>query len=175
MQLQMATLTSHSKWMKSPLIVFTFVKPPVMRVPSDRSFHNPEAARVPFIAFSSFHQYPGCLSPRGGFTAIFSVMTACMNATDTSQIASFLVRPGECLLTARAKNTRSMEEAIETNGFYLGIEGTLRRGEDPKDLMNYQERIDALNAEVVSAMGARYINPKQYVNVTLLPEEEAAE
>jgi predicted Zn-dependent peptidase len=68
-----------------------------------------------------------------------------------------------------------MEEALETNGFYLGISNALRRGEDPRDMMDYPARIEALSAEVVNATAARYINPDQYVNVTLMPEAQATE
>lgn len=73
----------------------------------------------------------------------------------------------------RAKKTRSMEESLETNGFFLGIESTLRRGEDPLDMMKYTQRIEALNADVIHQAAKTWINPKQFVAVTRLPEAEA--
>lgn len=71
----------------------------------------------------------------------------------------------------KEKNRRSREEDLLTNGFWAnGILGALRRGEDPRDLLTYDERNDSLDAEVVHQAAKTWIDLDQHVTVVLLPE-----
>lgn len=74
------------------------------------------------------------------------------------------------IATMREKNRRSRETALNTNGFWVGgIAGALARGEDPRDLLGFDARNDALSAEAVQEMAAQVLNREQYIQVIQRP------
>ena len=72
----------------------------------------------------------------------------------------------------KAKGVRSREVDERENSFWAGgIDGALRRGEDPLDILGWAERNEKLSAESVNAAAKEWLNLDQYVRVVLLPED----
>ena len=64
------------------------------------------------------------------------------------------------------------EEQLRENSFWLNqIEATVQRGDAFTDIGGFEDRLDALTLEEVSAAARRYLTDDRYVRVVLLPEE----
>ncbi len=71
----------------------------------------------------------------------------------------------------KAKNERSHETNLLDNGYWIGqLASYYRRGEDPLNILDFEARNDKLTPEFVHEAAKKYIDMKQYVRVTLLPE-----
>jgi zinc protease len=72
----------------------------------------------------------------------------------------------------QAKNRRSRQTRIEENDFWTSaIAGALRRGEDPHDLLTWDDRNDSLTATEIQQAAQLYLSD-DVVTVVLLPEDE---
>jgi len=93
-------------------------------------------------------------------------------------VAGMVAEPvtDEEIAVAQEKNRRGREEQIKSNGFWVSsIIGTLDRGEDPLELLAYNERNESLNAAEVHAMAQKlFSEDAHFVKVVLLPEETGA-
>ena len=79
--------------------------------------------------------------------------------------------PSTALDTAKNQSRRGREEAIRSNAFWAeAIPGVLRRGEDPLDLLGYEDRLEAITPEVLQAAAATFLADDQFIEMTLLPE-----
>lgn len=66
---------------------------------------------------------------------------------------------------------RSRETSVKNNGFWLGgIAGSMRRGEDPEELLTYPARVDALSPAVVHELARTVLNRERYVLLVQRPE-----
>ena len=64
------------------------------------------------------------------------------------------------------------QEQLRSNGFWLNrIVTTLQRGESFVEIFNFDERLDSLTLEQVSAAAQRYLPDDRYIRVVLLPED----
>ncbi len=71
---------------------------------------------------------------------------------------------------------RSYETNLKQNGYWLSqLAFCDQNGEDPHNILAYRQRVDDLTAEIVRDAARRYLNEKNYVRVTLVPEEKPAE
>ena len=71
---------------------------------------------------------------------------------------------------------RSMETSLKENGYWLKtLERAYFTGEDPTDLLYYEEAIDKLTVEDLQAVAQRYFDFDNVVEVMLYPEPEQAE
>jgi len=80
------------------------------------------------------------------------------------------------LSTTKEQQRRSRETALEDNAFWLGqLITTERYPERTLEMLidGFTERIDSTTLEDVQQAAQRYLNPEQYVNVTLFPERMA--
>ncbi|MCK5368553.1 MAG: insulinase family protein, partial [Cyclobacteriaceae bacterium] len=67
--------------------------------------------------------------------------------------------------------TRQMEVKIKENGYWMGaLKYSFQYGYDPKEIVNYQKRIDAVTREELQQIAKKYLNFKNYVYLRLLPE-----
>ena len=76
-----------------------------------------------------------------------------------------------------AKSRRSREEALRTNSFWLGLAdgtaSTLRLTGEPLDeVLDYDERLDALSPEALHEMAKSALNEDNRVVMIHLPEAE---
>ena len=79
---------------------------------------------------------------------------------------------------AKVKETqiRTLETSLKQNGYWLSqLAFCDQNGEDPHHILSVRAQIDRLNAETVRDAARRYLNEKNYVRVTLYPEEKAGE
>lgn len=68
-------------------------------------------------------------------------------------------------------NRRERELSKVTNGFWLSsIEGALSRGEDPSEILTWDERNDAITPETMLKMAQAVLRVDQYVELVMLPE-----
>jgi zinc protease len=66
---------------------------------------------------------------------------------------------------------REHETNLRENAFWLArLDGYRRHGVDPREVLNIDERIEALAPGAVAAAARRWVDPDRYVRVTLLPE-----
>ena len=64
------------------------------------------------------------------------------------------------------------QEQLRSNGFWLNrIVTTLQRGESFVEIFNFDDRLDSLTLEQVSAAAERYLPDDRYIRVVLLPED----
>jgi zinc protease len=71
---------------------------------------------------------------------------------------------------ARAQLRRGREEALRENGFWLGrLVAAARTGEDPRDLLAYGARLDAVTPAAVREAARTYLTPERHVRVVLYP------
>lgn len=71
---------------------------------------------------------------------------------------------------------RSRETAKETNGFWLGVLQTVYQfGDDPLSILEYEERFDQLDAEMIRGAAQDYLAGENRVQVMLMPEAAEAE
>ena len=64
------------------------------------------------------------------------------------------------------------QEQLRSNGFWLNrIVTTLQRGESFVEIFNFDDRLDSLTLEQVSAAAQRYLPDDRYIRVVLLPED----
>jgi zinc protease len=69
-------------------------------------------------------------------------------------------------------NRRERETQEHSNGFWLAaLLGTLEHGEDPLELLGYDERNAALSAAVVQSAAKQWLDPARLITVELLPAE----
>lgn len=67
--------------------------------------------------------------------------------------------------------TRDMEVKIKENGYWIGaLKFSYQYGYDPKDIINYQKRIDATTQADLQSTAIEYLNFKNYIYLRLLPE-----
>jgi len=89
-------------------------------------------------------------------------------------LKEFIASPveGHYVAKEKEKNRRSYETQLVDNGFWIGqLAATYRRGEDPLQILDFETRNNRLNPDFVHAAAKQYIDLKQYVRVTLRPEE----
>lgn len=80
--------------------------------------------------------------------------------------------PGEIDLN-KVKETwkKKYEEDIKTNGFWLNnLSSAETNGLDPKRILTYKERVDAITIEAVKNVAKKYFNLNDYVTGILMPE-----
>ena len=66
---------------------------------------------------------------------------------------------------------RTLETNLEQNGYWLSqLSFIYQKGQDPADVLGYEEIIEALTAEMVKEEAQRYFDMNNYVQVTLYPE-----
>lgn len=66
---------------------------------------------------------------------------------------------------------RGREESVRDNGFWLSsIASSLMNGEDPADVLGFNDRVRALDAEKIRRAARSYFTPARYVQVVLSPE-----
>ena len=64
------------------------------------------------------------------------------------------------------------EEQLRDNGFWLGqIQSLAQRGGSFASILDFDERLDAVTLEQVSAAARLYLTDDRYLRVVLLPEE----
>ncbi len=75
----------------------------------------------------------------------------------------------------KARDLRQREEANYDNSWWAAaITGALQRGEDPGELLTFEERTMSLTTEEVRATAEKMLDPKRYLEMVLLPAEEEA-
>ena len=75
--------------------------------------------------------------------------------------------------TVKEQLRTSRQEQLRENGFWLGqIRAAVQRGESFTEIVRFDERLEALTLEEVSAAAQRYLTPESYVRVVLFPVEE---
>ncbi len=68
---------------------------------------------------------------------------------------------------------RSFETSVESNSWWLNqLVFRYRSGDDPGGLLDFQESLEKLDRATVQEAARAYFNTDNYVQVTLLPEEE---
>ena len=78
------------------------------------------------------------------------------------------------LAKIRENVIRSRETELKENGFWLGqLVGYEQNGEDFSGFVDPSDLLPLLTPEKIKAAAARYLDPKNYVRVTLLPETKA--
>ncbi len=88
---------------------------------------------------------------------------------------TWLIDGGEqkYLDTAKEIFRSSREEQVEENSFWLGqIRAALQRGEGFDIINQYNDRLDVVTLEQVSAAAERYLTLDRYIRVVLFPKEE---
>ena len=91
-------------------------------------------------------------------------------------LKTFVAKPVEANYVdkEKEKNRRSYEINLVDNGFWLGeLAAHYRRGEDPSQILGFEDRNERLNPAYVNDAAKKYIDLKQYVRVTLRPAESA--
>lgn len=80
------------------------------------------------------------------------------------------------LVKIKQQMSRSWETNLRENGFWLGsIVNADQRGRDPRELLvDWRTRLAALTSEQLKATAERYLDPAQFVRVSLVPETGAA-
>jgi hypothetical protein len=77
----------------------------------------------------------------------------------------------ETLNVVRGAMRLDFQEAVGEDSFWLNaLELSYRYGEDPLDILAYDERIDGLTTEALQAAAQRYLNTQNYVQVVQYPE-----
>ena len=75
--------------------------------------------------------------------------------------------------TVKELLSTSREEQLRDNGFWLGqIRAAAQRGESFSEITGFEERLEALTLEEVSAAAQRYLTTDRYLRVVLFPVEE---
>ena len=73
---------------------------------------------------------------------------------------------------AKVKETqrREWQTSLRENGFWLGqLARAARDGSDPRGLLGFPARVDALTAEMIKDAATKYLSRERYVRVSLLP------
>jgi len=66
---------------------------------------------------------------------------------------------------------RERETKLKENQFWLGsLESYYFHGEDPLQILNYDQLVDSINPDVIQAAAANYLNLENYMKITLYPE-----
>ncbi|MCG8310499.1 MAG: insulinase family protein [Cytophagales bacterium] len=67
---------------------------------------------------------------------------------------------------------RDMEIKIKENGYWMGaLKYSYQYGYNPEEIINYEERINAITKEEVQSIAKEYINFENYICLRLLPEK----
>ncbi len=75
----------------------------------------------------------------------------------------------------REQQRLSREEAMETNGFWLGaLQTAYRYGEDPLMILKQEELYEALSADMIQGAARDYLGGENRIKVLLMPEAEEA-
>ena len=75
------------------------------------------------------------------------------------------------LAKVRETTIRSRETDLKDNGFWLGqLAGLEQIGESSKNIVDLESLLPLLTVERIKAAANRYLDRKNYVRVTLLPE-----
>jgi zinc protease len=78
--------------------------------------------------------------------------------------------PADVVEREQAENLRGHEVDLKENGWWTSaLVGALQRGEDPKDLLGYEARNAALTPAVIRDAAKTWLDPKRYVQETLVP------
>ena len=78
----------------------------------------------------------------------------------------------EYLDTVKELLRTSREEQVRDNGFWLSeIQSAGRRGEEYSEIVGFDERLEAITLEEVSAAAQRYFTGDRYVRVVLFPAD----
>jgi len=66
---------------------------------------------------------------------------------------------------------RDMEVKIKQNGYWMGaLKYSYQYGYEPKEIINYQQRIDLVTKEKIQNVAMKYADFDNYVYLRLLPE-----
>ncbi|MGD2216039.1 MAG: insulinase family protein [Gemmatimonadales bacterium] len=80
--------------------------------------------------------------------------------------------PQEDIDKVKEMQRREHETDLRENSFWLGqLLAAERYGLDPRNLLDYEEMIDGLTAEMVKEAAQRYLRTDDYVRVSLYPED----
>ena len=78
----------------------------------------------------------------------------------------------EDLQKVREMQRRERETALRQNGYWLNaLVARYREGRDPRDILEVDRMIDALDAAAIRDAARRFLRRDNYVLVTLLPEK----
>jgi zinc protease len=84
--------------------------------------------------------------------------------------------PASYVDDVKTGDLRRREDALTDNGWWTeAIAGALGRGEDPGELLTFEERTTSLTTAEVQATAKRYLDPEQFLEIVLLPTEAAEE
>jgi zinc protease len=82
----------------------------------------------------------------------------------------------EDLKKVKEAQMRQMETSLKDNSYWLrALERSYFAGQDPAQILDYQDNIDALSAEALRETAQKYFNFDQYVKVVLYPEAASDE
>ena len=66
---------------------------------------------------------------------------------------------------------RERETKLKENQFWLGtLESNYFHGEDPLQILKYDQLVDSINPDVIQTAAAKYLNQENYMKVILYPE-----
>jgi zinc protease len=83
----------------------------------------------------------------------------------------------EDIAKVKEQQRRSRETALEKNGFWTSALDFVytTEGEDPSQILRYDELVDGITQASVTETATTYLNPERYVEAVLYPEDFAAE
>ncbi len=96
-----------------------------------------------------------------------------LSATVMTQVDSLreFGLPDEYVQKVQEIQRRTREKDLKENRFWLTLlTSRARHGEDPLDVLKFDETVAGLNAETIKNTARRYFNLGNYVKVVLLPE-----
>ena len=71
----------------------------------------------------------------------------------------------------KEKNRREREDALRTNGFWLGaFAGTLQRGADPKEILTWDQRNESISVTTIRDAARKWLDDENRVKVVLMPQ-----
>jgi zinc protease len=74
----------------------------------------------------------------------------------------------------RTTQTEEYEKDIETNGYWMStMQGLYFHELDPTRILEYPELVEAVDAELLTDAARRYLDPDQYIELILYPEDGA--
>ena len=107
----------------------------------------------------------GC-SPLMPDTLTRAVMAEIKKIRDNGPTDTDLKKAQESLIRAR-------ETDLEKNEFWLGkIESVYYDNTDPASILSFKDRVNAITIEDLKNAASKYIDPKHYVRVVLVPEKK---
>ena len=68
---------------------------------------------------------------------------------------------------------KKYQENMKENIYWMrSLQGAIEYGSDPKDILTYEKRLDAVTAKEIKATAKKYFNMKNYVQAVLYPEKK---